>query len=371
MQAVHFTSDRKGLLLMTAARVFGARRVMASVRAEALLVLGLINIRYLGGFTGSDAVLCLGLENGWLLCDSRYITQAALETEGFAITEYLLKVDGIADLITGQGWKRVAFDAEKTPYALFKSLAAALPEVEFIPLGAELDELRGVKSDAEIAAVAHSCSLASTGFNKLLEFIRPGITEKELALELEILLRRAGADNKAFDFIVASGERGALPHGVATSKCLQKGELVTIDFGVCCNGYHSDETVTVAVGGADERQRKIYAVVKEAHDLALQAVRPGIACLELDSIARRSINRHGLGEFFRHGLGHGVGLEIHEKPTLSPRSEQALVEGMIITIEPGVYIPGWGGVRIEDTVVVTTDGCRTLTEVPKELIIAG
>jgi Xaa-Pro aminopeptidase len=205
---------------------------------------------------------------------------------------------------------------------------------------------------------------------QLVEDIRPGITERALALELEILMRRAGADGMAFDFIVASGDRGALPHGVASNRVLQKGELVTVDFGVCCSGYHSDETVTLAIGCADDRQREVFAVVKEAHDLALQEVRPGIACSELDAIARQSIERHGLGEFFRHGLGHGVGLEIHEKPTISGRSGQIVSEGMVFTIEPGIYIPGWGGVRIEDTVVVTADGCRLLTQVSKELIIA-
>jgi Xaa-Pro aminopeptidase len=344
---------------------------MASVNAEALLVFGLINIRYLSGFTGSEATLCLDNDRSRILCDSRYTTQATLECAGCEVTEYRLKGEGIAGMITGQGWRRVAFDAEKIPVAMFNSLVAALPSVEFVPLAGELDELRSVKSATEIEAVADSCALASAAFVQLVKLIRPGITERELALELEILMRRAGADGMAFDFIVASGDRGALPHGVASNKVIEKGELVTVDFGVRCNGYHSDETVTVAIGCADDRQREVFAVVKEAHDLALQAVRPGVTCRELDAIARQSIDRHGLGGFFRHGLGHGVGLEIHESPTLAASSEQIVREGMVFTIEPGVYIPGWGGVRIEDTVVVTAEGCRLLTQVSKELIIAG
>ncbi len=354
---------------MTKQRLLAARSIMESANAEALLVTGLINIRYLSGFTGSDALLYLDSGGQWLFCDSRYKTQATLESPDFEITEYRLKIDGISAFISARGVKRVAFDSEKTSCSLFNTLSASLPGVELIPFAGELDELRSVKSSAEIEAVAASCALASASFNQILEFIRPGISERELALELEIILRRAGADGKAFEFIVASGERGALPHGAATGKILKKGELVTIDFGIRCNGYHSDETVTVAIGYADERQREIYALVKEAHDLALNAVKPGISCCELDAIAREVIAREGFGDYFGHGLGHGVGLEIHEKPTISSRSEMKVCEGMIFTIEPGVYIPGWGGVRIEDTVVVTAESCRLLTQVSKELIV--
>jgi Xaa-Pro aminopeptidase len=183
------------------------------------------------------------------------------------------------------------------------------------------------------------------------------------------MMKRAGADDKAFDFIVASGERGALPHGRASEKLLCAGELVTVDFGARCNGYNSDETVTFAVGRPDDRQRQIYAVVKDAHDLAVQAVRPGISCRELDAVARGHIEKQGFGDYFGHGLGHGVGLDVHEKPVISSRSDQMVSAGMVFTIEPGIYIPGWGGVRIEDTVEVIDDGCRLLTRVPKELLI--
>jgi Xaa-Pro aminopeptidase len=191
--------------------------------------------------------------------------------------------------------------------------------------------------------------------------------EAELALQLEFEMRRRGAEGRAFDFIVASGVRGAMPHGRASDKLMQAGELVTIDFGAVLDGYHSDETVTVAVGAISERQHKVYDTVLEAHDRAIAAVRPGITCKELDSIARSYIAEQGFGDYFGHGLGHGVGLEIHEKPVLSPRSDVVVEEGMVFTIEPGIYIPGFGGVRIEDTVVVTADGCRLLTTVPKRL----
>jgi Xaa-Pro aminopeptidase len=195
------------------------------------------------------------------------------------------------------------------------------------------------------------------------------VREIDIAVALEFEMRRRGAEGRAFDFIVASGERGAMPHGRASDKVIRSGELVTIDFGALKDGYHSDETVTVACGKPEIRAREIHSIVKTAHDLAMEAVRPGISCRDLDEVARSYIRNKGFGEYFGHGLGHGVGLEIHELPTLSPRSTAVLEEGMVITVEPGIYIPGFGGVRIEDTVVVTGDGCRVLTSVDKQLLV--
>jgi len=356
---------------MLEARLRAAKNLLESIAADAILVLGLTNIRYLTGFSGSDGALLLSREGQWLLCDGRYTTQARQQATLCRIVEYKIKSEAISRLILDRGWRRLAFDAEQTTVSVHGAIAAKLPGVEMVPLAGELDELRGVKSDAELTIIEQSCSLASAALEQLLPMIRPGVSERTLALELEIAMKRSGAEEKAFDFIVASGDRGALPHGRPTDREIAAGELVTIDFGARLHGYHSDETVTVAVVSADERQREIYAVVKEAHDLAIAAVRPGAGCREIDAIARDFIAGHGFGEYFGHGLGHGVGLDVHETPTLSPRSEQTLAEGMVITVEPGIYIPGWGGVRIEDTIAVTADGCRLLTKVPKELIFAG
>jgi Xaa-Pro aminopeptidase len=248
-------------------------------------------------------------------------------------------------------------------------LSKALPGVEFIPLTDQLDQIRSVKSREEIVKIAFSAELASAAFEALLPLVKPGVSERELAFELEMLMKKKGADEKAFDFIIASGLRGALPHGRPTERTLSPGEMVTIDFGVCCSGYHSDETVTLAIGKPESRLLEAYEVAKKAHDLAVSAVRPGIDCRALDAIARGYIESCGFGGFFGHGLGHGVGLEIHEKPTISSRSSQIVAEGMIFTIEPGIYIPDLGGVRIEDLVEVTLDGCRVLSKVSKELTI--
>jgi Xaa-Pro aminopeptidase len=244
-----------------------------------------------------------------------------------------------------------------------------LPDVELQPLGAALDDLRVIKSMDELQLLARCSEIASEALLGVLASIKPGAREREVALALEFAMRRTGADDKSFDFIVASGPRGALPHGKAGDKVIQAGELVTIDFGAVYAGYHSDETVTVAVGTPDSRQMEIYTTVKDAHDKAMEAVRPGIGLKELDGVARQFIEERGYGAYFGHGLGHGVGLEVHEKPTVSFRSDQTAEEGMVFTIEPGIYIPGWGGVRIEDTVVVTMDGCRPLSKVPKQLMI--
>jgi len=352
---------------MHEARIQAAVRVKEAQEADALLVLGLTNIRYLSGFTGSDGALLLTGAGRTLLCDSRYTLQAGEEAGLCAVAEYKIKSDGIASLLAGAGCRRVAYDAEKVTVSFFNTLAAALPAVEFVPLADELDQLRTVKSTAEIAAVETAAALASEAFRTVLPLVKPGMSERILALELEMQMRKAGADDKAFEFIVASGERGALPHGRPTDRLLQPGELVTFDFGARCAGYNSDETVTVAVGRPDSKLLEIYRVVKEAHDLAVDAVRPGIDCSGLDAIARRHIENCGFGEYFGHGLGHGVGLEVHEKPVVSSRSSQQLLEGMIITVEPGIYIPGLGGVRIEDLLVVTADGCRVLSSINKEL----
>ena len=354
---------------MYEARLSAAMRAIEPLNVDALLVLGLVNIRYLSGFTGSDGALVLSDYNRNLLCDSRYVLQAVSESSLCEVSEYKAKLEGIAAAIAGKGFRRVAFDAEQVSVSFFNSLSKALADVVFIPLSDQLDQIRSVKSREEIVKIAFSAELASSAFEELLPYVKPGVSEKELAFKLEMLIREMGADGKAFDFIVASGERGALPHGRPTGRLLNSGEMVTVDFGVLCNGYHSDETVTLSVGEPESRLLEAYGVVKKAHDLAVSAVRPGIDCRSLDAVARDYIESCGFGEFFGHGLGHGVGLEIHEKPTISSRSSQIVEEGMVFTIEPGIYIPDLGGIRIEDLVEVTCDGCRVLSKVSKELII--
>jgi Xaa-Pro aminopeptidase len=350
-------------------RISSARGLMDRSGLDALALFGLPAIRYLSGFTGSDGALVLTSGENWFLTDSRYTEQASQETSGVRIREYRGKCEGVAGLLGEMNTVRVGIEAEHTTVALFRSLAGMLPGKELVPLVGDLDDLRMVKDDGELRVLGRCAELASSSFLAILDTIKPGAVERDIALALEFAMKTAGADDKSFDFIVASGPRGALPHGKAGARIIENGELVTIDFGALYQGYHSDETVTLAVGSPDARQKEIYGVVKDAHDRALDAVRPGVSLKELDGKARSYIERKGYGRYFGHGLGHGVGLEVHEKPVVSYKSDGVAEEGMVFTIEPGIYIPNWGGVRIEDTVVVTSDGCLSLTRVPKELMI--
>ncbi len=336
---------------------------------EAILFTDLANIRYLCGFSGSDGVLLLSRDEAWFLCDSRYTTQAAAEVWGAEVREYPAKYEAVCSLITDKRIRRFGIEATHMLVSDFRQLSERLDGCELVGLGAALDSIRSCKDQDEIEALARVAGLASASLNVVLASLAPGIRESDVALELEIEMRRRGADGRAFDFIVASGERGAMPHGRASDKVLCAGELVTIDFGAVKDGYHSDETVTVAIGCPADRAREIHDIVRQAHDRAIAAVRPGISCRDLDAVARDYIREQGYESCFGHGLGHGVGLEIHEKPVVSPRSEAVVQEGMVFTIEPGIYVPGFGGVRIEDTVAATADGCVILTQAPKELII--
>ncbi|KAA0890526.1 M24 family metallopeptidase [Oryzomonas rubra] len=337
---------------------------------DCILFTNLHNIRYLCGFTGTEGALLLTRDAGWFLCDSRYTTQASGEVGGAEVLEVASRLGSLATLVKDQGLSRIGFEASYTSVAFFKTLSAALDGHELVALGADLDDIRFCKDADELQRLSDVAALSSAALLAIRPLLKAGVKEVEIALELEMEMRRRGADGRAFDFIVASGVRGSMPHGVASEKALQAGELVTIDFGAVKDGYYSDETVTVAIGDPGERQRTIHEIVRTAHDMAIAAVKPGISCKELDAVAREYIRECGYGDYFGHGLGHGVGLEIHEKPVLSPRSDAVAAEGMVFTIEPGIYIPGFGGVRIEDTVAVTADGCRLLTGVPKDLFIS-
>jgi Xaa-Pro aminopeptidase len=337
---------------------------------DALLFTDLRNIRYLCGFSGSEAALLIARDQAWFLCDSRYTAQAAAEVQNAEVRECgAVRIETIASLTDEYALGRIGFEAAHTTVTAFRRMLEKLPKIELIELGTNLDEIRVCKDAAEIELLRAVATLSSHSLAAILDSIKPGVREVDIALALELEMRRRGADGIAFDFIVASGVRGAMPHGRASEKAVQSGDMVTIDFGALKNGYHSDETVTIACGKPEPRAVEIHAVVKAAHDLAIESLRPGMSCKDLDEVARSYIRDMGFGDYFGHGLGHGLGLEIHEQPTLSPRSTATLEEGMVVTIEPGIYIPGFGGVRIEDTVVVTGSGCDVLTSADKQLIV--
>lgn len=333
---------------------------------DALLVFGLPNIRYLCGFTGTDGVLCISEEETVFMTDSRYVEQAQNQVNADRVLCYKNKLQEIGNLLGDLKCENVGFEAGVVSVALYNDLAKSAEPISFKPLNHQLQALRAKKTAEELSALKAAADLNAAAFNEVFPDIKVGMTERKLSLMLEFALKNRGGEVNAFDFIVASGQRGALPHGVASDKPLNRGELVTIDFGTRVDGYHSDETVTFGMGIVDRNLRQIFDIVLEAHDSAISAVRAGMNIADLDAVARDYISTKGYGEHFGHGLGHGVGLEIHEYPGVSSRSDAVLEEGMVITIEPGIYLPGVGGVRIEDTVTVTADGCDLLTSIPKE-----
>jgi Xaa-Pro aminopeptidase len=359
-----------------AGRVERIRARMPLWSVQALLFLDMKNIRYLTGFTGSDGALYIGSDCRILLVDGRYITQARAEAGGFEVRLYQGKMDGLVEVmgtdlksVPTQGCGVIGFEAETMTVATWTALKERLPGLTFRPLRQELEALRAVKDEEEIARIREAAAIAAHALNAVLERIRPGMTEREIAADLDDAIRRGGAQDASFPTIVASGENSALPHARPQNRTVRAGDLITIDFGAVFDGYRSDETCTVALGRADARQEQVYQVVKDAHDRAMEAIRAGVACRAIDAVARNWIDKQGFGESFTHGTGHGVGLDVHEYPRLAAQSEAVLEAGMVVTVEPGVYLPGLWGVRIEDLVVVQQDGCEVLSKISKEFRI--
>jgi Xaa-Pro aminopeptidase len=348
-------------------RMSRVREKIKGLGLEAIVFLDMQNIRYLTGFTGSEGALLAGDQNPVLLVDGRYTTQAGREVQGADIRQYRDKTEGIVQAIRDGGWKGVGLESAALILQDYLKLKERASEVEWKALGAELNTLRMIKDERETGCIQKAAALSSQALCSLLDTLKPGMTEKDVALELECRIRRRGADRVSFDVIVASGENSALPHARPGTRPFKEGDFIVFDYGGVCGGYCSDETCTVALGKASARQREVYDIVREAHDRALAAVRAGVSCRDVDHAARSYIEGKGLGQYFSHGTGHGIGLSVHEEPRLSTLSESCLEAGMVITIEPGVYLPGLWGIRIEDTVRVTSEGCDVLTKVPKDL----
>lgn len=352
-------------------RVSRLRALLRRSGVEALLILDLKNIHYLTGFSGSDGVLLVGPGRPVLLVDGRYTSQAGKQAPGARVILYRDKASGIADALAGRGVERVGFEPAMLSLELYSALRRRTKRVRWKPLQAELSSMRAVKDQREIEALRRAIRIAAGALRSTLDRVRPGVLERDIAIELEYAMRLGGADAPSFDTIIASGPNSALPHARPGNRAIRAGDSVVIDYGAACRGYRSDETCTFAVGRASRRFVNLYAVAKEAHDRALEAVCPGKACRDVDAAARGVIEKAGYGGFFSHGTGHGIGLDVHEAPRLSSLSGAVLEEGMVITIEPGIYIPGFGGVRIEDMVLVEKGGGRVLTEFPKELQVIG
>jgi Xaa-Pro aminopeptidase len=339
------------------------------LKLDALLVSGLPNIRYLCGFTGDNGLLLVTPGSQILFTDPRYTSQAAEECTCEVQTITKTPLDQAAlRTIRKKRLGRVGFEAARISYEVQQRLEKSRPRgVTLKPVGPVVDQLRMLKSDEEIARIRRSVLTNSEAFEKTLRSIRPGIRESAIAGELEYQMRRLGADKAAFETIVAAGTRSALPHARPSARKVVADEILLIDMGACQEGYMSDMTRVVYLGKPGKRVRSMYNAVLKAQLAALAAVRPGVTAAHVDSAARRVLDAEGLGREFIHSTGHGLGLEIHEGPRLGRRDKTKLAPGMVITIEPGAYVPDFGGVRIEDTVLVTPNGCEILTPTSKEL----
>lgn len=345
---------------------------MGAQRIKIFVETGLDNIRYLTGFTGSSAYLIISEKKSTLLTDSRYASQAREEVKkhGFSVKIYKKELFSV---IAGEIKKlsltgSVGLDGGALSYRAFGQLKAALKPTRLRPLSNLTGPLRMAKESSEIELVKKAASILEGGFNRAERLLRPGAVERAVARRIEDYFITRGAEGPSFESIVASGPRGALPHGKASGKEIKKGELVVMDMGVRYRGYCSDGTRTFAVGRSTRLQKKIYRIVKEAQMLAVEKITGGVKASHVDSAARRHIKKSGYGQYFGHGTGHGIGLAVHEGPGVGPKSMDVLTDGMIVTVEPGIYLPDWGGVRIEDMVLVKKDGAELITNSPEKLL---
>ncbi|MDR3288506.1 MAG: Xaa-Pro peptidase family protein [Peptococcaceae bacterium] len=351
-------------------RLLAVRQAMRQEAVDAFVVMNPANVRYLSRFTGSTATLLITLEQAFLLTDSRYIEQAKLQAGEYQTLDTEGETFRALGLLAAPApWERIAFEGTSITFEDYGRLSAALKGKELCSHSSLIKRLRSVKDEGEIALIRQAVALADQAFAHLLRTLAVGQTEAEISLALEFHMRQAGASGGAFEFIVASGWRSAMPHGVASPKKTAPGELLTLDFGAVYEGYCSDMTRTLCLGIATEQQREIYEIVLAANKAGIAAIKPGIKGREVDAAARKLIADAGYGAYFGHGLGHSLGLEIHEGPSLNKSEEQTLEPGMVVTVEPGIYLPSWGGVRIEDLVLVTERGGEVLTQAPKEFMI--
>lgn len=324
------------------------------------------NIYYFSGFTGGEGALFIDENRRLLFTDSRYTVQAHEQAPDFEIIDIAEK--SLSAFLQGEPLQTIGFEDDFVTFQTYLGLKKISDKFAWLPISDKIQNIRMIKDETELAAIASAAKLADDAFAYILTQIAPGRTEREIALLLEFHMKKNGAEGLSFDTIAASGVRSAMPHGTATDKVIEKSEFLTLDFGCKFRGYCSDMTRTVVVGKANDKQKEIYETVLSAQKAALRELTAGVPANAVDSVARNLIKDAGFGKYFGHGLGHSVGLNVHEKPSLSPKCSDVLLPGELMTVEPGIYIENFGGVRIEDLVVIKEDGYENLVTSPKELI---
>ncbi|KQL45836.1 peptidase M24 [Brevibacillus choshinensis] len=352
-------------------KVYKLRCQFAAAGIDGMLITSGQNRRYLTNFTGTYGVVLISHDQAKLLTDFRYTAQAAEQATDFEIVFLPVKesvYSEVARLAEEMGITKLGFEEDNLTYALHRKYVETA-KTEMVPTTGVIESLRMIKTAEELSKIQTAADIADAAFAHITTYLRPGITELDVSNELEMFMRKQGAAGSAFDIIIASGHRSALPHGVASNKQIESGDMVTMDFGAIYQGYRSDITRTVAVGEPSAQLKEIYDIVLEARNRAVAGIRPGITGKVADAFARDYITEKGYGERFGHGMGHGVGLDIHEEPFMSTRCSAIIQPGMVLTVEPGIYLPDIGGVRIEDDLVVTENGNDVLTHSPRDLII--
>ena len=345
------------------------REPLQELELDALLVTRIVNVRYLTGFTGSNGQLLAIPTGGVLFTDSRYEEQSHKEAPDLERQIYPRRfVQALSEACRARSIRRLGFESAGLTHKTWRELDA-IEGVELIPTEEVVEKLRWIKDAEELALIERAQAATDEAFERVTSKLAEGMTEREVAFDLEVAMREAGADAVGFPTIAAFGENAAEPHHAPEERRLGRGDVVKLDFGSRVKGYHSDMTRTVAFGEPDPRLREIHRVVLEAQEAGTAAVRAGARGGDADRVARAVIEEAGYGKHFGHSLGHGIGLEVHEGPTLRNGSDDVLPEGTVVTVEPGIYLPGLGGARIEDMVVVEANGCRALPATPKELVI--
>lgn len=348
------------------------KRIRETKHFDGALIISPENRFYFTGFASSDGFLLVSADRAVFITDGRYIEAAQNTVTSCEVVLQASVGTQLADIFAEMGVSKVAVETERISVAEFAKYSDFLKPADLITdplLDGIIRTLRMVKAPQEIEKIKAAQRIAEAAFDHILGFIAPGKTEKEIALELDFYMLSHGAQALSFETIAVSGKKTSMPHGVPDGNIVQNGDFITMDFGAVVDGYHSDMTRTVAVGAVSARQKEVYNTVLRAQEAVLAALKPGLSCREADKIARDVITQAGYGEYFTHSTGHGVGVEIHEFPNLSPRAEGMLEIGNVITDEPGIYLPGAFGVRIEDMALITSDGCENLAQCSKELII--
>lgn len=356
---------------MNKTRLDRLRQSLEERQLDAIVINQPYNRFYLSGFTGSAGVLLITGESAYLITDFRYTEQATAQAPLFQVLKpETNNLALLSQLLDEAQVKRLGFEGNYLTVDEHNAYRDALGQRELISVTGLVEGLRLIKDEHEQGLMRQAAAIADQAWEQLIPMIKAGVAERDLALELEYRMKRLGAEGLAFDIIVASGARSALPHGRASEKLIASGDLVTFDFGAIYQGYCSDMTRTVMIGEPSAKQRQIYEIVLEAEQRGVAACKAGLTGRELDEVCRSYIREKGYDTAFGHGTGHGVGIDVHEGPRVSFRGEKELLKpGMIVTIEPGIYLPGWGGVRIEDMVLVTEDGCESFSKSPRDLLI--